>query len=83
MMMQSIADQSSILQGLSLGESMVMPKFKNKMAKAVNDDDIRIQAKANSEQPIMWHIRNVSKQPWPCAPHLLNVTTGEIQVIEQ
>jgi hypothetical protein len=65
-----------------MGESMVMPKFKNKMAIGVNDDDIKIMAKANSKHRIVWSIRNASNQPWPCAPHLLNVTTGEIQVIE-
>jgi hypothetical protein len=32
-----------------MGESMVMPKFKNKMAKSVSDDDIKIEAKANSK----------------------------------
>jgi hypothetical protein len=43
-----------------MGESMIMPKFKNKMAIGVNDDDIKIEAKANSKQPIIWSIRNGS-----------------------
>ena len=25
---------------IEMGESMILPRFKNKMAKAVNDDDI-------------------------------------------
>lgn len=63
---------------MMLGESMIVPKFKNKMAKALDDDDIKIEAKANSEQVIIWSISNASNQPWPCCPHLLNVTTGEV-----
>lgn len=66
-----------------MGESMTMLKFKNKMAICVNDDDIKIMAKANTKHRIVWSIRNGSNQPWPCAPHLLNVTTGEVQVIEK
>lgn len=61
-----------------MGESMIIPKFKSKMAKAVNDDDIKIEAKPGSETPIVWSIRNASNLAWPCAPHLLNVTTGEV-----
>ena len=41
----SVMDESSLVM---MGESMLMPKFKNKMAKSVNEDDIKIVAKAGT-----------------------------------
>ena len=75
------ASEPMLLDNSELAQSVVL-KFKTKMAVVTSNQDLVFQAAPGTKYDVCWTVQNNSQQKWPCAPVLMNVTTGEKQQLD-